>query len=293
MAATVDLSALPAPDIVETLSFEAILADMIAALPADFSALVESDPAFKVLEIAAYREVMVRQRVNEAARAVMLAKALGNDLVNLGALFGVERLVIDPGDPEEGVAPTLEDIEAYRARIALAPEGYSVAGPIGAYEFHARAADPEVLDVKVFSPAPAEVTIAVLSRDGDGAASPELLSAVAEAVNDDTKRPVGDRVTVESADVETFEIEATLFVLPGPDASVVLSTAQDRLTDFLASRRKIGRAIPISGIMAALHVAGVERVELVSPLDDFEVADNAAAYCAAPAVAVEVEGLSS
>lgn len=287
MASTVDLSTLPAPDVVEALSFADIRAQMLASLPAEFTAIVASDPAIKVLEVAAYREVLLRQRINEAARAVMLAKALGNDLVNLGALFDVERLVIDPGNPEDGVPPTLEDIEAYRARIALAPEGYSVAGPTGAYEFHARAADPDVLDVAVSSPAPAEVVVTILSRVGDGAPSPELLASVVAAVNDATVRPVGDRVTVTPAETVPFAVTAKLHVLPGPDASVVLSEAQARLDAFLLSRRRIGRAVPVSGILAALHTAGVERVELASPLADVSVAADQAAYCAAPALSVE------
>ena len=40
-------------------------------------------------------------------------------------------------------------------------------------------------------PAPAEVVVAVLSTEGDGTASPELLAAVAEAVNDEDVRPMG------------------------------------------------------------------------------------------------------
>ncbi|MCP3967439.1 MAG: hypothetical protein GY750_14680 [Lentisphaerae bacterium] len=66
----IDLSLLPAPDVIETLDYELILAGMIADLQAkapEFSALVESDPAFKILEAAAYREVILRQRVNDAS----------------------------------------------------------------------------------------------------------------------------------------------------------------------------------------------------------------------------------
>ena len=72
----VDLSRLVAPTVVETLDFETIFAAMLADLQARdsaFSALVESDPAYKILEVAAYRELLIRQRVNDAGRAVMLA----------------------------------------------------------------------------------------------------------------------------------------------------------------------------------------------------------------------------
>lgn len=67
----------------------------------------------------------------------------------------------------------------------------SVAGPSAAYEYFARSASGKVADVKASSPAPAEVVIAVLSTEGDGTASPELLADVAEAVNDEEARPRG------------------------------------------------------------------------------------------------------
>ena len=52
--------------------------------PAAFTALVESDPAWTILEVAAYRELLLRQRINDASRAVMLAFATGADLEHLG-----------------------------------------------------------------------------------------------------------------------------------------------------------------------------------------------------------------
>ena len=75
---THDLSKIPPPDIIEPLSYELILSRMQEALVAkdpQFSALVESDPAIKVLEIAAWREFLLRQRVNDAVRANLLAFA--------------------------------------------------------------------------------------------------------------------------------------------------------------------------------------------------------------------------
>jgi phage-related baseplate assembly protein len=92
----VDLSQVPSPAVVEQLDFEtilqAMLSDLISRDPT-FNALVESDPAYKILEVAAYREVIIRQRVNDAAHAVMLAYAIGPDLDQLGANYGVQRLL--------------------------------------------------------------------------------------------------------------------------------------------------------------------------------------------------------
>ena len=106
--ATIDLSQLPAPDVVEVLDYEILLAERKATLvslyPEDQQAAIartltlESEPIVKLLEENAYREVILRQRVNEAAQAVMLAYATGADLDNIAATFSVERLTITPAD---------------------------------------------------------------------------------------------------------------------------------------------------------------------------------------------------
>ena len=92
----IDISKLPAPQIIEELDYETILAAMrskLEELLPDWTASdLESDPANKVLEVAAYREMLMRQRINEAARACMLSFAGGTDLDHLAANFGVERL---------------------------------------------------------------------------------------------------------------------------------------------------------------------------------------------------------
>jgi len=46
----------------------------------------------------------------------------------------------------------LEGLEAYRARLRMVPESFSVAGPDGAYEFWARTASPGIIDVKAWMP---------------------------------------------------------------------------------------------------------------------------------------------
>ncbi|HYD23842.1 MAG TPA: baseplate J/gp47 family protein [Croceibacterium sp.] len=272
----VDLSRLPAPDVVEALSFETIYAAMraeLVALDPTLDALTESDPATKVLQVAAYRELGLRQRVNEAARACMVAYAAGADLDQLAAVFGVTRLELEPADEEAGTAAVMESDEDLRRRVLLAPDSYSVAGPRHAYVFHALSADGDVLDASAVSPAPGEVVVAVLSRLGDGTASAELLDAVEAAVNGDTVRPLTDQVTVQSAELVPFAIEAELTLYAGPDAQLVEDTAAAALDAWLAANRRMGRDVPRSALIAALHVAGVQKLELLSPAADVVVGE--------------------
>ncbi|MDZ4377998.1 MAG: baseplate J/gp47 family protein [Xanthomonadaceae bacterium] len=271
---SVDLSLLPPPAVVEPLDFESILAaaksDALAVFPelADVLAL-ESDPVTKLLQVFVYRELLLRARINDSARAVMLASATGSDLDQLAALFGVARLMLDPGDPAATppVAPTLETDADLRRRTQLAPEGFSVAGPEGAYIFHALSV-ADVLDASVTSPAPGEVLVSVLSRTGDGTAGPDLVLAVAAALTATDVRPLTDQVTVQSAQIVPYAVTATLWTLPGPDAAVVLATAQLRVQSLVESTRRLGRDIARSALIAALHVDGVQRVDLTEPAAD-------------------------
>jgi len=278
----VDLSRLPAPAVVELLSYEAILAAMIADLRArdpKFTALTESDPAFKLLQVCAYREMLVRQRCNEAARAVMLAYAIGSDLEHLGALLGVTRLELDPGDPVNSIPPTMESDTEFRRRIQLAPEGFSVAGPEGAYIFHALSADPDVLDASATSPTPGEVVVTVLSRQGDGAPSAALVDAVEAALADDSVRPLTDHVTVQAATIVPYNVQATVYTYAGPDSALVLAESQRRLEAYIEASHRLGRDVPLSGIYSVLHSEGVQRVELDSPLADIVITRTQASHC--------------
>jgi phage-related baseplate assembly protein len=287
----VDLSKLAPPALVETVDFEVVFAEMLADVQSRFpafSALVESDPAYKLMEVFAYRETLLRARVNDAARAVMLAYAGGPDLDHLAALFGVERLVIVEADLEAvpPVAAVLETDTALRARVQLALEGFSTAGSRAGYVFHALSASGLVRDVSVTSPGPGEVLIAVLSWEGDGTASPEIVDLVAAATSSERVRPLCSLVTVQSVALVEFEVSATLTIGSGPDSAVIVAAAQVALDAYLASARIVGGAIRRSALFAALHVAGVSQVVISSPSADVEPTDVEAAFCTSIAIDV-------
>ncbi len=120
------LTSLPAPDVIQPLDYETILAsikaDYIAANPS-FTADVESDPVVKMMETCAYRELGVRQRVNDAARALLLADSSGTDLDHLAFTYyqGLTRLLVDPGDAAAipPIPPTYESDDRLRERCTL------------------------------------------------------------------------------------------------------------------------------------------------------------------------------
>jgi len=269
----VNLSRLPALDLIEALDFETILArlldDLRARWPA-FDALVESDPAMKLAEVAAYAELILRQRINDAARSVMLAYATGSALDHIAAGYNVERQTITPANPAAfpPVPAVLEPDDELRRRVQLAFEGFSTAGPDGAYIFHALGAHADVLDASVASPVPGDVVVTVLSRSDGGTPAADVLAAVTATLNADRVRPLTDHVSVQPAQIVPWALDAVLSLWPGPDPSVVESAARANIDAYLAGQQRLGRSIHRSALLAALHVEGVKSVALSAPAAD-------------------------
>lgn len=280
----VELSKLPVPDLTEQVSFEQSYADLKATLyllAPEYATLLESDPMSVLLQVCAYREVHLRESFNVRGKGNMLAYAGGGDLDNLGAFFGVVRQQITPADPKTNTPAVMESDVELRRRIQLAPEGYSVAGPEGAYLFHALSADPDVLDVSAVSPTPGEVLVTLLSRSGDGIPSSGLVERVAAALMDGNVRPLTDLVTVRAAEIMRYTVKAEIVTYAGPDAAVVLEEANRRLRAYVDESHRLGRDVPRSGLYASLHVEGVQRVNLIEPADDLFIANHQAAHCTA------------
>lgn len=266
------MSQIPLPDAVEELSYEAIR-DAGLAFYADQSGVLVgdldlNDPAVRVVEAFAYREMLLRQRINDATRQTMLASAFGQGLDDLGAdpLYGeTDRLEIDPGDPEAvpPIPPVYETDADYRARLRLAAQAYSTAGPEGAYDFHARSAHGEIVDVRVTSPDPCEILVEVLHDSAD----PDILTDVEDALSYATVRPLGDRVTVEAAVKEASTLDLTVWVGDGPELAAVEAASQakvDELIQPIAARVGSGAVLSLNGSdlwKGAAMVPGVQTVE--------------------------------
>ncbi|MCS6760318.1 MAG: hypothetical protein MO852_16365, partial [Candidatus Devosia euplotis] len=173
-----DLSKIPPPDILEQLSFEQIRDELVSIFQF-ITRDIPSTPVMQLLEAIAYRELYLRARINDAVKAVLLPTSWGTNLDNIGARDGVERLVLDPGDPTATppIPPTLEDPDDYRQRILEATRAVG-AGVTEAYESAARAAHPAIRDVLALRTGPAEAMIRVLAP---GASSEEIEPAVLEA----------------------------------------------------------------------------------------------------------------
>jgi len=319
MTVAIDLSLLPPPQAVEQISFENILLSMVDDLKArapEYNTISEADPIYKLLQVCAYREVMLRQRENNKTRGLMLAFAAGADLDHIGVTYynATQRLVLQAAAPEAvpPVAEVLESDADYRRRLLLQPSGESVAGPEQAYVFHALSAHPDIVDASAYSPWPAGVVISVMVRNSL-TPSPDVLQAVATklaaaqtlptaeaalpAVHDlatqtgytsGSLRPVADRVIVRPATAIPYAIDADIDIGTSPDNSVVANAIRASLQAYQAVPRALGREVARSAIYAALHLPGVDRVTLNQPAADIEVDILSAAICTQ--IAVRING---
>ncbi len=288
----IDFSLLPPPDVIEKLDFETIFSErkksLIALWPepeqAGIAAVLEleSEPLVKHLQENAYRELVLRQRINDTAKRLFLSFAKGADLEHFAARYYVKRLVVQEADPSTSPPKerVMESDDSLRDRVERAYESLSVAGPKGAYVWHARSSDGRVVDAAAYSPAPAEVEVAVLSSEGNGAASSSLLAIVNNALNDEDVRPVGDRVHVRTAGIVDFELKAVLHMeTAGPGRGQAVELATERATSFLHRRQRLGKSVWLSKLDSLLHVEGVKRVVIESPPENMLMQWFEAARC--------------
>ena len=249
-----DLTQLPPPEVVENLDFETILqvhrADLLARYPEAAAVIdLESEPLNKLLQAHAYRELLYRQRVNEAARAHLLAFATGADLDHKAAFYGLTRLA---GESDERL----------RARVQLRIKSLAGNGTREAYELTAMTASQNVRDARATQPFPGRVHLLLWCHEA--AQAEATLATVLAAINADDGRPLGVPVTVALARARAINITAAIEREAGAPADLAQRLVVT-LADALAAYARLGRDVPRSWITARLHTAQVAAVRFPDP----------------------------
>lgn len=187
-----------------------------------------------------------------------------------------------------------EGDENLRERIRLAPESFSVAGPYGAYEFYARSAHQDIIDVAVMGPErtdgtyrvePGEVHVFPLMAGGV-LPSQDILNIVSAVLNDEKVRPLTDTVIVLSPEILNYQLSLTYYI-DRKDAAVALSIQQaveNSVAEFIVwQRERLGRDVNVSELVRRVMEAGAKRVAVSSP--EFTVTRaNVVAVCTSSAV---------
>ncbi len=264
------LAGLTKPTIIEEIDVAAIKADRVAALVEKFDAAgvpydvdqLATDSAVILTEEAAGREMLLRARGNDIARARYRLWATGADLDWLAEYWGLRRM--------DG-----EDDDRLNERITLAQQGGSVAGPEAYWARIAMAADIRVASVRVWRERLLPILhVSVLSTDNGGVADADLLATVRAAVMADDVRPMSPgTIVVDAAVRRLLPVRARLRLLPGTSSSL-LETLAAALPAKWAAEAKGGRDLTIDWLKAALVVAGVYDATIVEPAATVVADDN-------------------
>lgn len=212
--------------------------------------------------------------------------------VGNGFLPGQVNTIVDPQpflvqaeniDVTQGGA-NVESDDSYRERIHLAPEGLSVAGPTGAYEYFTLQYSSLIENVKVLSPSPGTVDIRVLLKNGE-MPNQSFLAGLLEHLSADDKRPLTDNLLVNAPNAITYEIDLTYYIKKEDAAKedLIKEKINRALNDYvLWQRSKIGRDINPSYLSMLLVDAGAKRVEVKYPIfkkieqDEIAIVENVA-----------------
>lgn len=121
---------------------------------------------------------------------------------------------------DDGEPYTTAGDDRYRERIRISPSKFSTAGPIGAYEYWAYTADPDIVSVKVITPEPGVVTIIPLMKRGQ-LPDATVLKKVLDTASADTIRPLTDLVRAEAPTQVLYDICIKYYTTAQDEAAVI------------------------------------------------------------------------
>lgn len=195
-----------------------------------------------------------------------------------GFLPGQITVLVDPiayvksvvNVTESSGGSDIESDDALRERIQLAPVSFSVAGPEGAYVYHAKSADANIADVKVMSSGAGIVDVYVLMKDGKPTGS-DILDKVMAAVNSKERRPLTDYVIVHAPVDVQYDLSLTYYIQKERTAEVQAirnaiegsGGAIDQYIGWQASA--LNRNVNPDYLRSLFFSAGAFKVDIISP----------------------------
>lgn len=172
----------------------------------------------------------------------------------------------------------MEKDENLAERILLAPAGYSVAGPDGAYQYWTKKYNSGIADVKVTSPSEGIVDIRFVMEGGE---LPEenLITGLQDYLSSSNIRPLTDKVQTGAPDLVECNIDLTYYI-NRKDASrteKIKKNVESAIETFkIWQQERIGRDINPSKLLYFIVQAEAKRADIIEPVFT-TVPDNAVA----------------
>ena len=190
----------------------------------------------------------------------------------------------------------VETDDHLRARIWMAPESFSAAGPEGAYEYWAASANPAIMDVSVWSNPPNAGKVYIYPlMDGGRLPTTEECAQVYAVCNADRIRPLTDQVFVQPPTPIQFHAIVKYWIkkADGQFEAEIQQKVQAAYQEYLIwQSTKIGRDINPSKLDQMLVEAGAKRTD-IPELTAFEflIVDERSVAVSASDSALTYDGL--
>ena len=206
---------------VETAQAENIIIPQGTRITTDGSVYFATD-VLDVIE-AGETYVDIRATCNEGGSQYNgLAAGAVATLVDLIPYVSSAKNTTITGGGDDGEPYTTEGDDRFRERIRLAPAQFTTAGPESSYEYYAKSADPDIIDVKVDCPEdePTVVNIYVL-MDGGQLPDDDTLAKVLEVCSAKDARPMTDHVFAKKPGTVNYTVNVKYYCRKEDEADVI------------------------------------------------------------------------
>jgi phage-related baseplate assembly protein len=181
-----------------------------------------------------------------------------------------------------------ETDEQLRERIILAPNSFSVAGPVDAYKYFTYATSPLIIDVAVPNPPAVAGTVVVYPLVAGGIDTPtELLDAVQARLDPEKTRTMCDTVVVQTPTKTSYGLTVKITKKTGAVNQDILDIVTPSLTQYLKDIGvKLGRDVLITNIKkkvcydeAFVYDCALFLSDGTTPFTDIVVSETQYAFC--------------
>ena len=245
------------PKVVEEYSFKRILDEMLHDFTKrykehheNFSYPLVSDPIYHIFATAAYREGLLRQRINEAAREGLL-----NFTTALDDLLSIKRI--------DG-----ESYDDYKNRIKGELRAIPSGGSRAHYKNAALLYNKNIKDIYIKRGESGAVEVYLLEKNETGEPSANLLASTLEILSKDDIKMLTDTIEVYPGEAVRVGVQADIVFIPSaPSDSIDMLKVY--FTDEFYKNQKLGEDITSSWIISVLQSFDpVKSVRLKVPLMD-------------------------
>ena len=161
----------------------------------------------------------------------------------------------------------IEDDDNLRERIRIKPESFSVAGAAGAYVYHCKSVNEEIIDAVVDSPSAGVVDVYALMQ-GLHVPGDEMLNQISNTLTAETVRPLTDNVHIYPAEVIQYDIDVDFWINRDKQTKAleIVTAVENAVNDFtIWQGAKIGRDITPEELIYNMRAAGADKIVVNSP----------------------------